>query len=164
MTWTELSEISDFLTVERLKKYLEQCNYEEVKKGLNIFYNDMCRHEKVNTLNLLTDLMTAILLWKSNTNYQNGEISNTIKRKREEFLYAYEMIPIINQEFILNLWKDAFSEATENFETEVSEECLISSLSWKDVFETAYETKWSQENMPQEEIIKIKDIQKKYLA
>ncbi len=164
LNWVKLSEISDYLVIERIKKKFEEGKYEDMKKGLYLFYDYMKRVEKVNILNYLTNLMTYILLWKSENKFQIGEISNKIIREREEISYSYEIIPIVNKDLIKSLWKEAFDDAIENVEIKLGREILIKSIEWDEVFLEEYETEWYKKNYPNEKIKNIFENKKLFLA
>ncbi len=164
LNWTKLSEISDYLVIERIKKKFEEGKYEDMKKGLYLFYEHMKISEKLNILNYLTDLMTSILLWKSENKFQTGEISNEIIRQREDISYSYEIIPIVNKNLIKSFWKKAFDDAIENVEIKLQKKCFINSLSWEEVFYQEYETKWFKKNYPNEKVEDIFNLKKLFLA
>ncbi|GEM_PF-6110760 len=142
--WEKLCLLSDYLTIRKIKNLLDEKKYADVSEGLEIYFLHITLTEQNDSLDVLQKLMELILLWKTDKKFQTGEIMVEIENTFEDLEWRLNYIPCITAEFLKSKWTDIFKSAKIAVEAKLNQKCLISELSWSEVFENQYVTEYAR--------------------
>jgi hypothetical protein len=97
----------------------------------------MSRREAKELRSRLAVLMAHILQWKTQPPTQSW--ADTIAEQREDIAELREEAPRFTQAYILaNAWEKALRKAQRWAQREMRQRPVVDTLTWDDVFDTAY--------------------------
>ncbi len=160
--WNDLLATSDYLTIRKIKRHLDNGEIELVKQGIDALYEDVKRSEIVDLVLILEKLMENIILWKKSVKYRTGEIAVKIENLREDIDYSIKLIPILNDDLIKEKWNEAFY-SIKKYGNIIVKKSKINKLTWDEVFVDLYETDFMKKNKTEEVDNYVEDMIKLHL-
>lgn len=137
--WEDIAAESDLLAVQEIQKSFEGGEMSDVAQGLHILIDSMSRSDRRALERQLIRLMLHILKWKIQPQKQSRSWMTNIKNARYEIKSWKKYSPALNDDFLKNIWQEAFLEACEEAEVETGLSTKeINDLTWEEVFEKEY--------------------------
>jgi hypothetical protein len=138
MNWQTLSTASPYRTAVAIKQEIEEGRIEEAANGLKELIEALSRSEKRALKSQLVRLMLHIIKWQAQPERRSLSWIASIEDARDEIADIREETPSLNEKVLQELWTRAFIIAKRDAEAEMGRRTEIETLTWAEVFETAY--------------------------
>ncbi|MGL4375322.1 MAG: DUF29 domain-containing protein [Microcoleaceae cyanobacterium] len=136
--WDWLAVCSHYQTAVTVQTLLKEGKSMEATEGLESLIDAMGRTEKRAVKSQLIRLMLHVIKWKFQPQKRTSSWAISIRSARREIEESQEEMPSLNRDFIESIWEKCFENAVKDAEDEMGKKCLLSSLSWSEVFEDEY--------------------------
>ena len=141
MNWQRLSSTSHYKTAVAVHQELREGHLEEATSGIEELIDALARSEKRALKSQLVRLMLHVLKWKEQPEQRSRSWAATIANAREEIADIQEETPSLNRAVIKQLWDKCFQAAKRAAEGEINQKISARTLTWKDVFDAAYDVR-----------------------
>lgn len=139
MNWQELAATSHYQTAVAVEKALEHGDVSEAREGIQELIDALARSEKRALRSQLVRLMAHVIKWRSQPDKRSWSWRGSIDSARREIADIQEEAPSLNRAVIETLWQKCFAAAKKEAEAEMGQKAPVARLSWKEVFEKAYD-------------------------
>ncbi len=139
MNWQELSSTSHYKTAVAIKDEIQTGNIAAAMTGIEELIDALSRSEKRALKSQLIRLIMHIIKWQTQPEKRTSSWIASIQDAREEIMDIQEETPSLNDTVIRTLWDKCFTIARRDAEAEMNRKTQLQSLSWKEVFDDAYE-------------------------
>jgi hypothetical protein len=138
MNWQTLSTASPYRTAVAIKQELEERCIAEATIGLDDLTEALSRSDKRALKSQLVRVMLNIIKWRTEPERRSLSWIAGIEDARDEIADIREETPNLNEKVLQELWTRAFIIAKRDAEAEMGRRTEIETLTWTEVFETAY--------------------------
>jgi hypothetical protein len=138
INWQTLSTDSPYRTAVAIKQEIEEGRIEEATDGLRELIEALSRSEKRALKSQLVRLMLHIIKWRTQPERRSLSWIARIENARDEITDIREETLSLNEKVLRDLWTRAFIIAKPDAEAEMGRLTEIETLTWTEVFETAY--------------------------
>lgn len=139
MGWQELSTSSHYQTAVAIEQELQRGNVQEASAGLRELIEALGRSEKRALKSHLVRLMAHIIKWQTQPERRSYSWAATIANTREEIRDIQEETPSLAEAVLQEMWDRCFLLAKREAEGDMNQAASVTTLSWPEVFEEAYE-------------------------
>ena len=136
--WDDMLSKSDYSTLLFIQKLLHSGEINAAIEGVDKLVDFQTKSEKMDLEYALTQLMQYIILWKEDSKYRTGETVEAIHDAQDNVDFYLEEGTELNNNFLKEIWQDAFERAKKFAQIELQASVNLTSLTWKEVFEDEY--------------------------
>ena len=138
MNWQTLSTGSPYKTAVAIKQEIQEGRIAEAANGLEELIEALSKSEKRALKSQLVRLMLHVIKWRTQPERRSLSWVASIEDARDEIADIREETPSLNERTVQELWTKAFVIAKRDAEAEMGRGTDIETLTWDDVFATAY--------------------------
>jgi hypothetical protein len=139
MNWEELASTSHYQTAVAVEKELRQGRTAEATAGVQELIEALARSEKRALKSYLVRLMLHILKWKCQPELRNRSWAASIQNSRDEIADIQQETPSLTDDVIKSMWDKCLQAARRDAEADMDAPCSVTTLSWQEAFEEAYQ-------------------------
>lgn len=136
--WQDLATTSHYQTAVAVRDALRSGAVQEAEQGIEELIDSLSRSERRALESHLVRLMQHIIKWKCQPRNRSRSWQHTIANAREAIAEIQEDTPSLTETVIRGLWERALRKGHREAESDMDQEIPPLSLTWEDVFETAY--------------------------
>ena len=137
-TWQELAATSHYQTAVAVREALRKGNVQDATQGLEELIDALSRADRRALESHLVRLMQHVIKWKIQPGKRNRSWQSTIANAREAIAEIQEDTPSLTDDVIRRLWESTLRKAHREAEGDMDRAIPPLSLTWDDVFTTAY--------------------------
>jgi hypothetical protein len=137
-TWQELATISHYQTAVAVCEALKRGEKDNAMQGLEELIDALTRADRRALRSHLVRLMQHIIKWRHQPDKRSRSWLATIRNARNEIAALREETPSLTRRVIEEMWNNCLDAAINEAEGEMDLSLPPLTLSWEDVFETAY--------------------------
>jgi Domain of unknown function DUF29 len=137
-TWQELATISHYQTAVAVREALQSGDKDNAMQGLEELIDALARADRRALRSHLIRLMQHIIKWRHQPEKRSRSWLATIRNARSEIAALREETPSLTRRVVEEMWERCLDAAINEAEGEMDMSLPPLTLSWEDVFETAY--------------------------
>jgi hypothetical protein len=136
--WLDLATTSHYQTAVAVRDALRSGAVQEATLGIEELIDALSRSDRRALESHLVRLMQHIIKWKSQPANRSRSWQHTIANARDAIAEIQEDTPSLTDDVIRGLWDRALRKAHREAESDMNQAIPLLSLTWDDVFVTAY--------------------------
>lgn len=138
LNWQDLATTSHYQTAVAVKHALRAGDTDNAMQGLEELIDALARSDRRVLESYLTRLMQHIIKWRVQPERRSPSWAATIRTARRQIARLQRETPSLNRRVIEALWHDVLLDAIDEAEGEMNRRVPPLTLTWEEVFETAY--------------------------
>ena len=138
VNWHDLAMTSHYQTAVAIKHTLSAGDVEHARIGIEELIEALARADRRTLESYLIRLMPPIIKWRVQPERRSPSWAATIRTARRQIARLQRDTPCLNRRVIEAMWDDALLDALDEAEGELNRRLLPMTLTWDEVFETAY--------------------------
>lgn len=136
--WQDLATTSHYQTAVAVKEALDDGDTATALEGLEELIDALARSDRRALESYLTRLMQHIIKWRVQPERRSPSWAATIRTARRQIARLQQETPSLNRRVLDALWPDVLQDAIDAAESEMNRRVPPLTLTWEEVFETAY--------------------------
>lgn len=136
--WQDLATTSHYQTAVAVKEALDNGDTANALEGLEELIDALSRSDRRALESYLTRLMQHIIKWRVQPERRSPSWAATIRTARRQIARLQRETPSLNRRVLEALWPDVLQDALDAAESEMNRRVPPLTLTWEEVFETAY--------------------------
>jgi hypothetical protein len=136
--WQELATMSHYRTAVAVRDALLSGQKEEAMQGIEELIDALSRADRRALRRHLIRLMQHIIKWRMQPGRRSRSWAATIQNARSEIATLQEDTPSLTRRVIEDMWESCLHAARNEAEGEMDMPVHPLTLTWDEVFETAY--------------------------
>jgi hypothetical protein len=137
-TWQELATISHYQTAVAVRDALQCGDKDNAMQGLEELIDALSRADRRALRSHLIRLMQHTIKWRHQPEKRSRSWLATMRNARIEIAGLREETPSLTRRVIEEMWESCLEAAINEAEGDMDRSLPPLTLSWEDVFETAY--------------------------
>ena len=136
--WQELATISHYQTAVAVREALLVGDKDDAMQGIEELIDALARADRRALRSHLIRLMQHVLKWRLQPERRSRRWAAAIHNARSEIAGLREDTPSLTRHVIENIWESCLQAAINVAEGEMDMPVPPMTLTWEDVFDTAY--------------------------
>ena len=138
VNWHDLATTSHYQTAVAIKHALSAGDVEHARIGIEELIEALARSDRRALESYLIRLMQHIIKWRVQPERRSPSWAATIRTARRQIARLQRDTPSLNRRVIEAMWDEALLDALDEAEGELNRRIPPVTLTWDEVFETAY--------------------------
>ncbi len=138
VNWHDLATTSHYQTAVAVQHSLAAGDTEQAGIGIEELVEALARADRRALESYLMRLMQHIIKWRVQPERRSPSWAATIRTARRQIARLQRDTPSLNRRVIERMWDEVLLDACDEAESELNRRIPPLSLSWEEVFETAY--------------------------
>ena len=138
VNWHDLATTSHYQTAVAIKHALSAGDVEHARIGIEELIEALARADRRALESYLIRLMQHIIKWCVQPQRRSPSWAATIRTARRQIARLQRETPSLNRRVIEAMWDEALLDAVDETEGELNRRVPPVTLTWDEVFETAY--------------------------
>lgn len=136
--WQDLATTSHYQTAVAVKEALGDGDTVTALEGLEELIDALSRSDRRALESHLMRLMQHIIKWRVQPERRSPSWAATIRTTRRQIARLQRETPSLNRRVLEASWHDVLEDAIDAAESEMNRRVPPLTLTWEEVFETAY--------------------------